>query len=128
MHSAYSDTDGTLYEAFPQSTSRAELRRRVQRELIPRQANIPVDQSRGMRVEAQNQVSKQVTSAILNCVCPECGGALDLSTSEFRCRGECGKDWRPVWDGARSDSKEVWRAKDSCRARGAQKLSRAGRW
>ena len=25
MHSAYSDTDGTLYEAFPQSTSRAHL-------------------------------------------------------------------------------------------------------
>lgn len=80
-----------------------------------------------MRVEAQNQASKQVTSAILNCVCPECGGALDLSTSEFRCLGQCGKDWRQVWDGARSDSKEAWRAKDGRRARGARKLSSAGR-
>lgn len=80
-----------------------------------------------MRVEAQNQASKQVTSAILNCVCPECGGALDLSTSEFRCLGQCGKDWRQVWDGARFDSKEPWRAKDGRRARGARKLSSAGR-
>ena len=37
-------------------------------------------------------------SAIVNCLCPECGGAIDLSTDQFRCRGLCGKDWRSAWN------------------------------
>src|SRR5437879_5073353 len=39
--------------------------------------------------------SEKVISAILNCVCPECGGPISLEVNEFRCHGLCGKDWRP---------------------------------
>ena len=39
-----------------------------------------------------------VRSAIINCVCPECGGAIELDFDEFRCVGRCGKDWRPFWE------------------------------
>jgi hypothetical protein len=39
-----------------------------------------------------------VRSAIVNCICPECGGALELGINHFRCVGQCGKDWRPMWE------------------------------
>jgi hypothetical protein len=38
-----------------------------------------------------------VRSAILNCICPECGGVIELETSELKCLGRCGKRWRDIW-------------------------------
>jgi tRNA(Ile2) C34 agmatinyltransferase TiaS len=38
-----------------------------------------------------------VISDILNCVCPECGGRMGEPGKEFKCRGECLRDWRQTW-------------------------------
>ncbi len=38
-----------------------------------------------------------VRSAILNCICPECGGVIELETSQLKCLGRCGKRWRDIW-------------------------------
>ena len=60
-----------------------------------------------MRFEMPIRPTENMKSAIVNCVCPDCGGAIYLSTSEFRCGGLCGKDWRAVWEGARYDAKQA---------------------
>jgi len=39
-----------------------------------------------------------VISGILNCVCPECGGRMGERGKEFRCQGECLRDWRQAWE------------------------------
>ena len=39
-----------------------------------------------------------VISGILNCVCPECGGRMGGRGNEFRCQGECLRDWRQAWE------------------------------
>ena len=39
-----------------------------------------------------------VTSGILNCVCPECGGRMGERGQEFRCQGECLRDWSQAWE------------------------------
>ena len=49
------------------------------------------------RMESPGLSRESVKSAIVNCICPECGGPLSLRTQQFRCRGRCGTDWRPVW-------------------------------
>ena len=36
-------------------------------------------------------------SAIVNWVCPRCGGRLGVPFKVFNCQG-CGKDWRSDWD------------------------------
>jgi len=41
--------------------------------------------------------NERLRSAILNGICPECGGGLSLAADKLRCRGRCGTDWRPVW-------------------------------
>ena len=41
-----------------------------------------------------------VISGILNCVCPECGGRMGERGKEFKCQGECLRDWRQTWEGA----------------------------
>jgi tRNA(Ile2) C34 agmatinyltransferase TiaS len=41
-----------------------------------------------------------VISGILNCVCPECGGRMGERGREFKCQGECLRDWRPTWERA----------------------------
>jgi hypothetical protein len=33
-------------------------------------------------------------SALINLVCPQCGGGM----MEFRCLGKCSRDWRPEWE------------------------------
>src|SRR5215831_7383828 len=43
------------------------------------------------------RLERAVTSAILNCICPECGGVIELETSELKCLGRCGKRWRDIW-------------------------------
>ena len=42
--------------------------------------------------------SAELASAIRNLVCPECGGPMGGRSKEFKCRGRCGKDWRPEWE------------------------------
>ncbi len=44
------------------------------------------------------QVSTNWISAIRNLVCPECGGRMGGRMKEFQCQGQCGTDWRPVWE------------------------------
>jgi hypothetical protein len=51
-----------------------------------------------MRIESPEASDESVESAIANCICPKCGGALSLSPDQFRCQGRCGIDWRPVWN------------------------------
>lgn len=51
-----------------------------------------------LRIEGPGASSESLKSAIANCICPECGGALSLSPDQFRCQGRCGVDWGPVWN------------------------------
>jgi hypothetical protein len=48
------------------------------------------------------QLSATDVSAILNWVCPACGGPLGRPTREFKCQGQCGKDWRSDWENNQS--------------------------
>ena len=69
-----------------------------------------------MRFEIPIRPIENMKSAIVNCVCPECGGAIDLSTDHFRCRGLCGKDWRPAWNlvvSGRKQARQRERARNS---------------
>jgi len=45
-------------------------------------------------------ISADYISAILNWVCPECGGPMGGRSMEFQYRGRCGTDWRSVWENA----------------------------
>src|SRR5208337_4345487 len=63
------------------------------------------------------QVSADWMSAIRNLVCPECGGRMGGRTREFQCQGECGTDWREVWERSLAPSRRVRAAKFSERAR-----------
>ncbi len=44
------------------------------------------------------QLTANDVSAILNCLCPRCGGRLGEPMKEFKCQGQCGKDWRSDWE------------------------------
>lgn len=61
-------------------------------------------------LEGRSFPSEDVRSAILNCVCPDCGGAIEPSAKQFRCVGRCGRDWRPIWDRTRSNGVQGRRA------------------
>lgn len=50
------------------------------------------------RVQPHERTVEHLRSAILNCICPACGGALSITTRQFRCQGKCREDWRPIWD------------------------------
>ena|ERR1700724_1305783 len=47
---------------------------------------------------AMLRTSENVISGILNWVCPECGGRMGGPTKEFKCQGQCRRDWRAVWE------------------------------
>src|SRR5882724_11866453 len=47
------------------------------------------------------QSNENVRSAIVNCLCPECGGAIELYSKQLRCLGRCGKQWRAIWESAK---------------------------
>jgi len=47
---------------------------------------------------AMSQTSEEIISGILNWVCPQCGGRMGGRTKEFKCQGECLRDWRGVWN------------------------------
>lgn len=47
---------------------------------------------------AATGISADYMSAIRNWVCPECGGRMGGRSKEFQCQGQCGADWREVWE------------------------------
>jgi tRNA(Ile2) C34 agmatinyltransferase TiaS len=49
--------------------------------------------------------STNILSSIANWVCPDCGGRMGGRGKEFKCQGECQKDWREPWE--QSHSKEA---------------------
>ena len=40
----------------------------------------------------------KILSSIANWVCPDCGGRMGGHGKEFKCQGECQKDWRETWE------------------------------
>lgn len=44
-----------------------------------------------------NTLESDAMSAIVNCLCPECGGVIELETNRLGCL-RCGKHWRQVWE------------------------------
>ena len=44
------------------------------------------------------KTTSDVLSGILNWICPECGGRMGGLGHEFKCQGECQKDWRLIWE------------------------------
>jgi ribosomal protein S27AE len=44
-----------------------------------------------------NTLEPDAMSAIVNCLCPECGGVIELETNRLECL-RCGKLWRQVWE------------------------------
>lgn len=44
------------------------------------------------------EISANWISAIRNLVCPECGGRMGGRMKEFQCQGQCGTDWRDLWE------------------------------
>jgi len=63
-------------------------------------------------VMATPSVSADYLSAIVNWVCPECGGRMGGRSKEFQCQGRCGKDWRSVWESASAKRRTPVRSKD----------------
>jgi hypothetical protein len=58
-----------------------------------------------------------VRSAIVNCICPECGGVIELCPNQFRCVGRCGKDWRAIWESEYSNGTQTGRSDNRRRFR-----------
>jgi hypothetical protein len=69
-----------------------------------------------MWLEMSNRSAENVRSAIVNCLCPECGGAIELQSNQFRCLGRCGKQWRAIWETTKHDAAQP-RSSDNCRRR-----------
>ena len=51
-----------------------------------------------LRIGGSDGSNNGLKSAIVNCICPECGAALSVAANQYRCKGRCGADWRPVWN------------------------------
>jgi hypothetical protein len=48
-------------------------------------------------IYAALRTSADTISSIVNWVCPDCGGRMGGRTREFKCQGDCQRDWRGVW-------------------------------
>jgi hypothetical protein len=48
-------------------------------------------------METRTVNADDIRSAILNCICPDCGGVIELETNDLKCLGRCGKRWRDIW-------------------------------
>ena len=70
--------------------------------------------------ESSNRSKQNVRSAIVNCLCPECGGAIELHSNQFRCLGRCGKEWRAIWESAKRDAAQKRPADNHRRVRRSQ--------
>src|SRR5512147_316955 len=60
-------------------------------------ASRTLSKARRSILETRTSNADDVRSAILNCICPDCGGVIELETSELKCLGRCGKRWRDIW-------------------------------
>jgi hypothetical protein len=49
------------------------------------------------RFSVAKESSRDTLSGLLNQVCPDCGGGM----MEFKCFGNCGRDWRSEWEAAK---------------------------
>jgi ribosomal protein S27AE len=67
-----------------------------------------------MWTESSSRSKESVLSAILNCLCPECGGVIELHSNQFKCLGRCGKQWRAIWESTKRDAAQP-RSVDSYR-------------
>jgi hypothetical protein len=56
-----------------------------------------------MRSAISIQSEDNARSALVNCLCPECGGAIEPHSNQLGCLGRCGKQWRAIWDGTKRD-------------------------
>ena len=63
------------------------------------------------------QSNENVRSAIVNCLCPECGGAIELRSNQLSCLGRCGKQWRAIWESAKRDAAQTGSADNYRRVR-----------
>jgi len=69
-----------------------------------------------MRTVSAPFVSAAHLSAILNLVCPECGGPMGGRSKVFQCQGRCGTDWRSVWESVSVKPRAQIRRRDRMRA------------
>jgi hypothetical protein len=61
--------------------------------------------------------NENVRSAIVNCLCPEYGGVIELHSNQFRCLGQCGKPWRAIWENTKCDAAQTRSADNYRRVR-----------
>ncbi len=78
-------------------------------------------------METRTVNADDIRSAILNCICPECGGVIELETSELKCLGRCGKRWRDIWVRTQLhlQARKARRSSSPRRTTGAARVSRA---
>ena len=55
----------------------------------------------------------ELLSSIATWVCPDCGGRMGGRGKEFKCQGECQKDWRETWEQRYRRSETTGRAGSS---------------
>ena len=62
----------------------------------------PSDRERSIHIApaAATPVKEHYLSAIVNCICPECGGPMGGRSNVFKCQGQCERDWRSAWQSA----------------------------
>jgi hypothetical protein len=71
--------------------------------------------------ESSVEANEKVRSAIVNCVCPDCGGALELRSNQFTCLGRCGKPWRAILENANREAEQTRQADSHRRSRKSRK-------
>jgi hypothetical protein len=54
-----------------------------------------------IRLTVAKEAPRDTLSGLLNWVCPACGGSMN----EFKCFGECGRDWHREWEAAKGQLK-----------------------
>ena len=54
------------------------------------------------------RTNKNIISDILNLVCPECGGRMGGQRMEFKCQGQCERDWRQFWERSFFPQEDFW--------------------
>ena len=67
------------------------------------------------------QSNERVRSAIVNCLCPECGGVIELHSNQFRCLGLCGKQWRAIWESTEREAEQTRPSDNSHRVRNGRR-------
>ncbi len=53
------------------------------------------------------EAGELIVSAILNCVCPQCGGRMGGPKKAFKCQGRCQRDWQAEWESLEQSSERI---------------------